>query len=329
MNKDLKINILLKVEGLKKHFPFRSGLLRRSKEVVRAVDGVDFKLHHGETFSLVGESGCGKSTTGRLVLRLIEPTEGRIWFKNQDITELSRKEMRPLRYYMQIVFQDPYSSLNPRMRVCDIIGEGLKRYANLTAGERKDSVLETMAKVGLRPEHYDRHPHEFSGGQRQRIGVARAIILNPKLVVADEPLSALDVSIQAQVINLLEKLKAEFELSYLFISHDLSVVEHISDRIAVMYVGRIVEMASRDQLFGQPHHPYTVALFSAVPIPQVGQKRQRIILKGEVPSPLNPPPGCRFHPRCSYSQTVCATETPRLEEVDSGHWVACHFPLNG
>ena len=316
---------LLKVENLKKHFPVRSGFLSRSKEVVQAVDGVDFLLRQGETFSLVGESGCGKSTTGRLVLRLIEPTNGRIWFKGRDITRLGRKQMRPLRHAMQIVFQDPYSSLNPRLRVWDIIGEGLKRHGALKASERKEKIQEIMAKVGLRPEHYDRHPHEFSGGQRQRIGVARAIILNPELVVADEPLSALDVSIQAQVINLLEKLKVELGLSYLFISHDLSVVEHISDRVAVMYAGRIVELASRDQLFGNARHPYTRALFSAVPVPLVGSKKERIILSGEVPSPQNPPNGCRFHPRCKQAMAVCRQDAPDWEEIEDGHFAACHL----
>jgi len=274
---------------------------------------------------MVGESGCGKSTTGRLILRLINPTEGRIWFHDQDITYLSRKAMVPLRQKMQIIFQDPYSSLNPRMTVKDIIGEGLKRNSNMSPKERKERVLDIMAKVGLRPEHYNRHPHEFSGGQRQRIGIARAIIINPELVVADEPLSALDVSIQAQVINLLEKLKDDFRLSYLFISHDLSVVEHISNRIAVMYLGKIVELAPRDQLYDDPKHPYTRALLSAVPLPQVQRKKQRVILKGDIPSPMNPPEGCRFHTRCNRAMEVCSQLEPEWKEVEDAHFTACHL----
>lgn len=321
--------MLLRVENLKKYFPVKRGWFDRFQNVVRAVDGISFELQKGETLSLVGESGCGKSTTARLILRLIDPTMGRIWFQDNEITHLSRKAMRPLRPQMQIIFQDPYSSLNPRLTVKDIIGEGLKRHTKLRAKERKEQVMEIMQKVGLRPEHYDRYPHEFSAGQRQRIAVARAIVLRPQLVVADEPVSALDVSIQAQVINLLDNLKAEFGLSYLFISHDLSVVEHISDRVAVIYMGQIVELAPPDQLYAHPAHPYTAALFSAVPLPMAKHKKKRIILKGDVPSPLNPPAGCRFHPRCHYAQAICTESPPEITEIEPGHHLACHFPLKG
>jgi oligopeptide transport system ATP-binding protein len=319
------MEVLLKVENLKKHFPTNLNLFGRPRERIRAVDGVQFELYRGETLGLVGESGCGKSTTGRLILRLIDPTDGQIWFKRQNITNLSRIMMRPLRSSMQIIFQDPYSSLNPRMTLQEIIGEGLKLQGHLTAQEKKERILDMMAKVGLRPEHYNRNPHEFSGGQRQRIAIARAIITHPELVVADEPLSALDVSVQAQVVNLLFKLKEEFHLSYLFISHDLSVVEYISDRIAVMYLGTIVEMAPRDQLFDSPRHPYTVALLSAAPIPQVQKKSQRIILKGDIPSPLRPPAGCRFHTRCLKVMEVCSQTEPKWKELGEGHFVACHL----
>jgi oligopeptide/dipeptide ABC transporter ATP-binding protein len=319
------MNPLLKVENLKKYFPARRGFFGGKQEWVRAVDGISFCLNQGETLGLVGESGCGKTTTGRLALRLIEPTRGKIWFNGQDITGLPHTAMRPLRRAMQIIFQDPYSSLNPRMTVREIVGEGLRRHFQLNPKERLERVQAIMEKVGLRPEHIDRYPHEFSGGQRQRIGIARALILNPEIIVADEPLSALDVSIQAQVINLLDQIKAEFRLSFLFISHDLSVVEHISNRIAVMYLGKIVEMAPRDQLFDSPRHPYTVALLSAVPLPQVTKKSQRIILKGDIPSPLRPPSGCRFHTRCLKVMEVCSQADPEWKERGDGHFVACHL----
>jgi peptide/nickel transport system ATP-binding protein/oligopeptide transport system ATP-binding protein len=316
---------LVKIENLKKYFPVQLGFWRWNSEVVRAVDGIDLGLQKGETLGLVGESGCGKSTTGRLIMRLLEPTEGRIWFQGQDITHLNRKAMRPLRESMQIIFQDPYSSLDPRMTVKEIIGEGLKRILKMGIRERKERILRIMEKVGLRPEHYNRYPHEFSGGQKQRIVIARAIILQPALIVADEPLSALDVSIQAQIINLLEQLKEEFHLSFIFISHDLSVVEHISDRIAVMYLGKIVELASRVQIFSDPQHPYTIALLSSVPLPRVGRKKERIILSGDIPSPIRPPSGCRFHTRCQHKREICTEVEPPWKEIKAGHLAACHL----
>lgn len=322
----MSVQAILKVEDLTKHFALGRSMLS-SGDVIKAVDGVSFSLMQGETLSLVGESGCGKSTIGRLVLRLIPPTRGAVFYQDQDIGQLPPERMRKLRSEMQIIFQDPWSSLNPRMTVKEIIGEGLRRETGLSSSERKKRILRMMETVGLRPEHYDRHPHEFSGGQRQRLGIARALIMRPKLVVADEPLSALDVSVQAQVVNLLARLKRDLGLSYLFISHDLAVVEHISDRIAVMYLGKLMELASKRQLFSQPRHPYTQALFSAAPTTEVGREKKRILLSGDVPSPLNPPSGCRLHTRCPQAQEDCRRLEPEFKLLSPGHWVACHHPL--
>jgi len=321
---------LLEVNNLVKHFPVKSGVLSKVQAYVRAVDGVSFNLAAQETLGLVGESGCGKSTTGRALLRLIEPTSGEIRFDGTDIVTLEPEAMRRLRRRMQIIFQDPYASLHPRMTVGNIIGEPLRVHHIAKGAERDDRVANLMHQVGLRPEHRRRYPHEFSGGQRQRIGIARALALNPQLIIADEPVSALDVSIQAQVINLLEALQAEFGIAYIFISHDLSVVQHSCDRIAVMYLGEIVEIAEADELVMAPQHPYTAALLSAVPVPDPKAKRgkTRVILKGDVPSPVDPPPGCRFHTRCPYKEERCVTEPPVLRETHTGHAVACHFPGN-
>jgi oligopeptide/dipeptide ABC transporter ATP-binding protein len=316
---------VLEVEGLTKHFPIRRGLLSRQVGAVRAVDGVSFHVAPGETLCVVGESGCGKSTVGRLILRLVDPTSGTIRLEGQDVSHLSRAAFRPLRERLQIVFQDPYSSLNPRMRAGDIVGEPLENFGSLTAGERQNRVAEIFGKVGLPRAAMERYAFEFSGGQRQRLGIARALAVGPKLIVADEPVSALDVSVQAQVLNLMMDLKAEFGLAYLFISHDLGVVEHVADRVAVMYLGQIVEIGTRDAVFGDPRHPYTKALMSAAPVPDPRAKRDRVILRGDVPSPAAPPPGCRFHTRCPQAFDRCRVERPRAVEVSPGHVAACHL----
>jgi peptide/nickel transport system ATP-binding protein/oligopeptide transport system ATP-binding protein len=327
---------LLRVTGLVRHFPVTRGVVfRHQVGAVRAVDGIDLWVSRGQTLGLVGESGSGKTTTGRLLVRLDEPTAGRIVIDGRDISHIRQGKMRPLRREIQMIFQDPYSSLNPRHTVGTIVGAPLKLQHVKTPGGIKRSVQELLELVGLNPEHYNRYPHEFSGGQRQRIGIARTLALRPKLIVADEPVSALDVSIQAQVINLLEDLQDELGLTYVVIAHDLSVVRHIADQVAVMYLGKIVEMADRDSLYLRPHHPYTVALLSAIPVPEpvVGDsgqraRRERIRLVGDVPSPLNPPPACRFHTRCWKAQDICRIEEPPLAELATGHRVACHFPEN-
>ncbi|MFH9960514.1 ABC transporter ATP-binding protein [Streptomyces mirabilis] len=324
-------DVLLKVTGLQKHFPIRKGLLQRQVGAVRAVDGLDFEVRSGETLGVVGESGCGKSTMGRLITRLLEPTAGKVEFQGKDITHLGVGGMRPMRRDVQMIFQDPYSSLNPRHTIGTIISAPFKLQGVTPEGGVKKEVQRLLSVVGLNPEHYNRYPHEFSGGQRQRIGIARALALNPKLVVADEPVSALDVSIQAQVVNLLDDLQQELGLTYVIIAHDLSVVRHVSDRIAVMYLGKIVELADRDSLYRAPMHPYTKALMSAVPIPDPKRrnvKSERILLKGDVPSPISPPSGCRFHTRCWKATEICKTTEPPLLELKPGQQVACHHPEN-
>ncbi len=324
--------VLLRVEGLKKHFPIRRGILQRQVGSVKAVDGVSFEVLKGETLGLVGESGCGKSTTGRAILQLHEPTAGHIIFNGQDLTQLRGESLRQMRAHMQMIFQDPYASLNPRMTVGEIIGEPMEVHGLANGAEKDKRVKRLLEVVGLNPFFTNRYPHEFSGGQRQRIGIARALALNPSFIICDEPISALDVSIQAQVVNLLEDLQKEFGLTYLFIAHDLSMVRHISDRICVMYLGKTMELADRNELYANPLHPYTHALLSAVPLPDplAEAKRKRTILTGDVPSPANPPTGCPFHTRCPLAQEKhmpeeCSAKTPEWRQARPGHWVACHF----
>ena len=315
---------LVKVKNLKKHFPVRAGVFSRPIGSVKAVDGVSFDIYPGETFGLVGESGCGKSTLGRAILRLIEPSDGEIYFAGKNLLNLSGEELRKIRKDMQIIFQDPYSSLNPRMTVGSIIGEALSIHGLARGKEKKERVMALLDEVGVHPEAYNRYPHEFSGGQRQRIGIARALACEPKFIVCDEPVSALDVSIQAQILNLFIKLQQKYKIAYLFISHDLRVVEHISDRVAVMYLGKIVELAPASMLYQNPLHPYTKILLEAVPIPNPQKKQKRLLISGDVPSPLNPPSGCRFHPRCKFATGICREAEPEFKEYEPGHFASCH-----
>ena len=316
---------LVEVRNLVKYFPVKGGILQRTQAWVKAVDDVSFTVRRGETLGLVGESGCGKTTVGRLILKLIKPTSGHILYDGKDLAALRERDMKPFRKRMQIIFQDPFSSLDPRTPIGDSIGEGLRVHGVNDARQRRHQVLEIMKRVGLEDYHARRYPHEFSGGQRQRIGIARALILRPDLIVCDEPVSALDVSIQAQVLNLLRQIQKDFGLTLLFIAHNMSVVEHISDRVAVMYLGKIVEVAQRDEMYANPQHPYTQALMSAIPMPDPTLKRERIILKGDVPSPLNPPGGCRFHPRCPLAIDICSQVEPPLIDLGGGHLAACHL----
>ncbi|MGE5061626.1 MAG: ABC transporter ATP-binding protein [Betaproteobacteria bacterium] len=314
---------LVEIRDLKKYFPVGDGFFSRNKGNVKAVDGVNLTINEGETLGLVGESGCGKSTLGRTILRLIEPTSGEVIFHGKNLLALSARELREMRREMQIIFQDPYASLNPRMRVGDIVGEGLEIHKLAKGKAKRDRIMELLHQVGLREDHYPRYPHEFSGGQRQRIGIARALAVNPKFIVCDEPVSSLDVSIQAQIINLLQELQEKMHLTYLFISHDLRVVEHISHRVAIMYLGKVVEIAAGETIYRDAKHPYTRALLSAVPMPETSRKKERIVLEGDVPSPVNPPSGCTFHPRCAYRQPLCSEMEPPLDFSD-GHGVSCH-----
>jgi len=322
---------LLKVEDLKMYFPIHGGILGRVVNHVKAVDGISFEIYEGETVSLVGESGCGKSTAGRAILRLEKPTSGKVFFKDMEITKIKKKQLRAIRKNMQIIFQDPQASINPRKKLTQIIEEALYINKIVPGKDRRSKAIELLETVGLGKHQADRHPHEFSGGQRQRIGIARALSVNPNLVICDEAVSALDVSIRAQILNLLKKLQREFQLTYLFISHDLGVVRHISDRIIVMYLGKIVEMADKNSLFDNPQHPYTKALLSAIPVPMPGKKLERMVLAGDVPSPIDPPSGCRFHTRCPFVKDNCKTEEPILrsaENLKDGHMVACHYFLD-
>jgi oligopeptide transport system ATP-binding protein len=315
---------LLEIRNLKKHFPVGEGLFSRNKGAVKAVDGVSLTVDEGETLGIVGESGCGKSTLGRTILRLIEPTSGEIYFQGKNLLAMSQRELRDTRRQMQIIFQDPYASLNPRMRVGDIVGEGLEIHKLAKGKAKRDRVIELLNQVGLREDHYNRYPHEFSGGQRQRIGIARALAVSPKFIVADEPVSSLDVSIQAQIINLLQELQEKMHLTYFFISHDLRVVEHISHRVAIMYLGKIVEIAKSETIYQDAKHPYTRALLSAVPMLDTSRKKERTILQGDVPSPVHPPSGCTFHPRCAYREAICDQIEPPLDFAGNGHGVSCH-----
>jgi oligopeptide transport system ATP-binding protein len=315
---------LLDIRNLKKYFPVGDGLFSRNKGVVKAVDGVNLTIEEGETLGLVGESGCGKSTLGRSILRLIEPTGGEVYFGGKNLLAISQRELRDMRRQMQIIFQDPYASLNPRMRVGDIVGEGLDIHKLARGKAKRARVLELLHQVGLREDHYDRYPHEFSGGQRQRIGIARALAVSPRFIVCDEPVSSLDVSIQAQIINLLQELQEKMHLTYLFISHDLRVVEHISHRVAIMYLGKVVEIAKSETIYQDAKHPYTRALLSAVPTPDKSLKKERVILQGDVPSPVHPPPGCTFHPRCAYRVELCDRDEPPLDFDPDRHGVSCH-----
>ncbi|GAB6099252.1 dipeptide ABC transporter ATP-binding protein [Halanaerocella petrolearia] len=316
---------ILKIKGLKKHFPIKGGLFNKQINSVKAVDGLDFEVKRGETLGLVGESGCGKSTTGKVLLNLLSATEGEVVFEGHNIYDLGKREMRSLRREMQMIFQDPYASLNPRMTVGEIIGEPLEIHGLAAGQEKERRVRELLTKVGLQANYANRYPHEFSGGQRQRIGIARALAVNPKVIVCDEPVSALDVSIQAQVLNLLEDLQEEMNLTYIFIAHNLSVVRHISDRVAVMYLGKIMELADKDELYDNPQHPYTKSLLSAIPVPNPEVDRERIILEGDVPSPINPPSGCSFHTRCPFAEDICKKKEPEFTDKGDKHFVACHL----